>query len=92
MTWEAGTFCIYSLASAQVARDKTEPQRDSLAHQHADRAIDLLRQAVAKGWDTPHDIEHMKTDPDLDPIREHPDFQKLLKDKTPPAPDDSSDD
>jgi hypothetical protein len=35
-----------------------------------------LRQAVQKGY---NDAAHMKKDPDLDPLRSHPEFQKLLQ-------------
>jgi hypothetical protein len=36
----------------------------------------LLREAVAKGF---KDAAHMKQDSDLAPLRQRPDFQKLLK-------------
>ena len=36
----------------------------------------MLRQAIAKGY---KDAAHMKEDKDLDPLRSHPDFQKLLR-------------
>jgi tetratricopeptide (TPR) repeat protein/serine/threonine protein kinase len=72
--------CIYSLASAQASKDESQPDRDMLAEQYADRAVELLRQAVGQGWTEPHDVEHLQTDTDLDAIREHPGFQQLLKD------------
>lgn len=40
-----------------------------------DRAIDLLKDAVAKGWG---DKAWLETDSDLDPVRDDPRFQKLL--------------
>jgi hypothetical protein len=36
----------------------------------------LLRQAVAKGF---HNAAHMKQDEDLNALRTHPEFQRLLK-------------
>ena len=42
---------------------------------YAERAMELLRQAVAKGWRHPRVI---KEDPDLEPLRARQDFQKLL--------------
>jgi hypothetical protein len=39
----------------------------------------LLRQAVASGWAGPHDLEHLRKDPDLDPIHDHPGFRDILK-------------
>lgn len=50
-------------------------KRRDLAHSYADRAMALLRQAVAKGY---KDAAHLKKDKDLDPLRSRPDFQKLL--------------
>jgi tetratricopeptide (TPR) repeat protein len=41
----------------------------------ANRAVALLRQAVAKGF---NDAEHMKKDDDLNALREREDFRKLL--------------
>ncbi len=38
-------------------------------------AIDWLKQAVAAGY---KDVEHMKKDTDLDPLREREDFKKLI--------------
>ena len=41
----------------------------------ADEAIDALSRAILLGYD---DIDHMETDPDLESIRNHPDFLALL--------------
>jgi len=57
-------------AAAAVSGD------DKQVEQYAARAVELLRQAVAKGY---KDAAHMKKDTDLDPLRSHPEFQKLLK-------------
>ena len=46
------------------------------AERYARRAIALLRQAVAAGY---QDAAHMKKDPDLDSLRGRDDFEKLLK-------------
>jgi tetratricopeptide (TPR) repeat protein len=61
--------CIFSLASA-AAKDDAK-----LSNQYALRALDLLREAVKKGF---KDVAHMKKDPDLDPLRNRDDFKKLL--------------
>jgi tetratricopeptide (TPR) repeat protein len=70
----AGTLydlaCVYSLSSAAVKSDA------KLADRYAARAVELLRQAVAKGW---KDIDHLKEDTDLDPLRSRDDYRKLLK-------------
>jgi serine/threonine-protein kinase len=43
---------------------------------HADEAMTALRAAVSAGWS---DAVHTARDPDLDPIRERPDFRSLLE-------------
>jgi hypothetical protein len=61
-------------------------QRKELMQTYAVRAVDLLREAVARGW---KNAAHMKKDPDLAPLRKRDDFQKLLADletKQKPAP------
>jgi tetratricopeptide (TPR) repeat protein len=69
-TWDAGQWydfaCVYALASGKSADKKKE---------YADRAMDLLRQAVKAGW---NDAAHMQKDTDLDPLRGREDFRKLL--------------
>jgi hemoglobin len=46
------------------------------AERRADRAVALLRQAVAKGY---KDVAHLRTDADWDPLRRRADFQTLLR-------------
>ena len=61
--------CACALASAAVKGDVR------LQDQYAARAVEILRQAVAKGY---KDAPHMKQDRDLDALRERDDFKKLL--------------
>jgi tetratricopeptide (TPR) repeat protein len=66
--------CVFALAAG-----RREEAGASLAKEEcARRAVALLRQAVAKGWKDPKDIEHMKKDEDLEALRGREDFQKLL--------------
>jgi hypothetical protein len=37
--------------------------------------VALLREAIRRGY---RDVEHVKKDQELDPIRERPDFQEVL--------------
>ncbi len=71
--------CVYALAAAS---------RDQPAEARADRAMELLRQAVTKGWT---DFELTKKDDDLNALRTREDFQNLLadleKEKTSPKKD-----
>jgi serine/threonine-protein kinase len=64
-----GLACVYSLSSAAAKEDA------KLSYQYAARALQLLREAVKKGF---KDVAHMKKDPKLDPLRSRDDFQKLL--------------
>jgi hypothetical protein len=70
--------CAYALASEAAAKDTSVPETDRrvLAQRHAARSVELLRQAVAVGYD---DAEHMKRDTDLDSLRARADFQELLR-------------
>ena len=60
--------CIYAVAS-----DKIDGKRE----EYAARAVELLRQAVAKGY---QDVAHMGKDTDLDPLRQRADFRLLVAD------------
>jgi tetratricopeptide (TPR) repeat protein len=66
--------CVFALASAPPRAAPLPPEARDL---YARRAIALLRQAVAKGW---NDIEHMKNDEDLKPLRDRAGFKELLAD------------
>jgi tetratricopeptide (TPR) repeat protein len=57
--------CIYSVAAKDGERRQIR----------ADRAVELLKQAVAAGW---NDVMQTKQDTDLDPLRARDDFKKLL--------------
>jgi hypothetical protein len=64
-------------AATTRARDAklSEGQRRQRARGYAERAMGLLRQAVAKGY---NDAGEIKKDKNLDPLRSRPDFQQLL--------------
>jgi hypothetical protein len=51
-------------------------KRKELAEHYADQAINLLRQAIARGY---KDVAHMKGDEDLGPLHSRADFQKLVQ-------------
>jgi serine/threonine-protein kinase len=71
--------CVYSLASAAAHKDNNLPaaEQQKLGQRYADRAMELLRQAVAKGY---KDAAHMQKDPDLAALRQRDDFKKLVAD------------
>jgi predicted RND superfamily exporter protein len=71
-----GTACFLS---RNVSLARTDPRlpdskRRELADDYTQRALDALRQAVDSGY---QDVEHMKRDKDLAPLREHELFQLL---------------
>lgn len=71
--------CVWSLASRVVAKTDNAANREQ-AQQYADRAIDLLKQTLDRGF---HDLlypEHnrMADDPALAPIRQLPGVEALL--------------
>src|SRR5262249_21221306 len=56
--------------------DRLPPaERRRCAQVYADRAVELLRQALAKGY---RDLNQLKSDDALNPLRRRPDFQELL--------------
>jgi serine/threonine-protein kinase len=69
--------CVGAQASAAVKNDTT------LADRYAARAVELLREAVAKGF---KDVEHLKKDSDLDRLRGRDDFKKLVAELESGAP------
>ena len=58
--------CVFSIASG---KDDEKKQK------HADRAMQLLGSAVHSGY---NDVKQLKSEKDLDPIRDREDFVKLL--------------
>jgi serine/threonine-protein kinase len=80
---KAGGAVLYAAArvlaqAASVARRdarRAEIDRNPLAEQYAARAVELLRQAVARGY---KDVAHLKHDKELEALRTRADFQKLL--------------
>jgi serine/threonine protein kinase len=69
--------CLFSRSAAAAERDpKLSPaDRTRLKARYADRAMDFLRDALARGYR--HPIA-MRTDIDLDPLRSRDDFRKLI--------------
>jgi serine/threonine protein kinase/tetratricopeptide (TPR) repeat protein len=69
--------CVCSLASAAVtpAASNGKAESEKLKEQYAARALELLRQAVPRGW---MEVAHMKKDTDLTPLRQREEFKKLM--------------
>ncbi|MHC5038646.1 MAG: protein kinase domain-containing protein [Planctomycetota bacterium] len=69
--------CICSLMSAGKAPPFTavKPPKEAEASKLRTEALNHLRRALGMGW---HDLDHMKRDTDLVPIRDLPEFKALL--------------
>ncbi len=70
--------CIFARCVPLAERDRrlSESQRKERSQAYTDRALAMLRQAIQHGN---HDLATMRKDTDLDPLRPHPEFQKLLQ-------------
>jgi serine/threonine protein kinase/tetratricopeptide (TPR) repeat protein len=70
--------CVFALSSAGAEHDGnfTPADRARLKTQYADRAMEFLHQAVAKGFEN---APALKSDPDLAALRSREEFQKLVQ-------------
>jgi serine/threonine protein kinase/tetratricopeptide (TPR) repeat protein len=68
--------CLFGRCCGAADRDTrlVPAERSRLKAHYADRAMDFLHQAVARGW---RHAPVLKNDADLDPLRAREDFQKL---------------
>jgi len=73
--------CVYSLASAAAGKDTklTVAKRTERAKQYGAHAVELLTAAHGAGYfKEPKNLDAMKKDTDLDPLRDRADFKKLF--------------
>jgi serine/threonine protein kinase/tetratricopeptide (TPR) repeat protein len=83
--------CVYAAAAARAARAAPAHTSSLRAEQHSRRAVALLRDAVARGF---QNVADLKENPDLEPLRARADFQQLVADleaKQKPAPPPAKD-
>jgi hypothetical protein len=74
--------CVFCWCSAAARRDREllSSDREQLAGRYLDRAMELLREVKTTGYfKLAHPVHVLKTDKDLDPLRQRDDFQKLLQ-------------
>jgi eukaryotic-like serine/threonine-protein kinase len=82
--FRAGSFLARCVPLAEADAHLVGGRRADLARAYADRAIDLLRQSLSKGY---RDIEALKSDRSFDILRSRVDFRELLAGTVnPPAP------
>jgi serine/threonine-protein kinase len=68
--------CCHALLGG-VARSQSSARSAGEGTVELDRAMEILRRAVAAGY---HDSARMRRDPDLDPLRSRSDFRLLIMD------------
>jgi serine/threonine-protein kinase len=77
--------CLYSRCSEAAARDAqlSAAERDRHKELYARRAVDALRQALARGF---KDLPALRNDTDFKPLWGREDFQRLLRELEEAAP------
>jgi tetratricopeptide (TPR) repeat protein len=74
---------VYSVATGAARDDRQLPEteRDKRARQYAEKALAMLRSALAAVDDARWTkmIQELRTDKDFDPLRDPADFQKLIQ-------------
>ena len=73
----AASYLCHCVRLVDKDTELDEAKRAELAKSHADRGMEMLRQAVDLGY---KDAAHMKKDPHLEPLRARKVFKKLLAD------------
>mgnify|MGYP002628089971 CR=1 FL=1 len=72
--------CIYGRAIEQLESrpDAATPDQKTRIEQFRSRGVELLQQSIDNGLDDSN-LDWMKRDPDLEPIRKSPEFQTLVE-------------
>jgi len=73
----AAELLVRGMLLARSDADLADAQRKELAGKYADRAVALIRQAIAAGF---QDVDYLKNAAGLAPLRARDDFQKLVED------------
>jgi tetratricopeptide (TPR) repeat protein len=73
--YKAAGFFARSIRLAEKDGKLPQAQRQELAKSYGDRALEALRQALARGY---KDAAHLTQDKDFDPLRPRDEFKKLL--------------
>jgi hypothetical protein len=74
-TYDAACAVAQCIPIVEKAEGLDAAKRRATVQFYGDQAMAMLRAAVAKGY---KDIEHLKKDDDLKPLREREDFKKLV--------------
>jgi tetratricopeptide (TPR) repeat protein len=73
--YDAAGLLVQCMTAAQEDQSLAKPRRDQLSQRYAEQSLNLLREAVKRGF---KELERFKKDKELDPLRMRPDFQRLL--------------
>jgi tetratricopeptide (TPR) repeat protein len=76
-SYNAACFLALCMPLAEKDARLAGEKRLEVAGAYATQAMQFLRVAIQKGW---KNAAHMKTDPDLNTLRDREDFKKLLAD------------
>jgi hypothetical protein len=80
LLYELARFYAATASTYRADTELAAPDRNQLADQYAVRAVDLLRRAQDTGYfEAPANRDKLKTDKELNPLRERPDFKDLLR-------------
>jgi hypothetical protein len=74
-TYDAACSLARCIPIVQKLKQLDNAQRQAASQFYSDKAMAMLRDAVAKGW---KDAARLKSDTDLDELRQREDFQQLL--------------
>jgi serine/threonine protein kinase len=74
-TYAAASMVSGCIALVDKDTELAAAQRKDLAESYAEKSLKLLRQAVERGFT---DAARMQKDPRLEPLRERPEYRKLL--------------
>jgi len=72
---KSGDYLVHAARINGLAAQASVAKNAGTAKRYAHRAIELLREAIAQGYD---DYRQLQTDPDLEAIRSNPVWQELL--------------
>jgi hypothetical protein len=73
--YEASRIVARCAPLAEADPTLVAAKRLTLSQQYAQQAVAVLRQAIRNGY---RDLEYVRHDADLDPLRGRPDFQEAL--------------
>ena len=81
-TFEYNTACVYGRAIEKIATEDESDARNQTLEDYRTQAMQHLSKSIELGF---NDFQHIRDDPDLETLRELPEFQELLSNAPEPA-------